>query len=532
MALLAVGCQKDGLNGRLLLLAEGYNNDTKLAINGATSNWADGDKVLINGVVGTVQITGSGTTVDINDEFTAPYYGVYPSTIYSENTGSSYILDLPATYTYAVTDGKQNLESPMVAYAASGNTLVFKHLTAAVTVHFVNYYGFTVEIDSIVVSSNKYKLNGTLSGLTINGSDPAVSAVETVTDAEKKVKMIGGSTLRVFAGDSINVQVPVLPVGDDNKFTIKVKVHKVDQSAVDTTFEKTQATAHNMARAEMGYARFATPGLFSVSASKKVVISQGNLQYQASSGTWKFSETQYGYIGNAAGNNNFTATRSSQSDWIDLFGWGTSGWNNGNYLYQPYSTQNSYSSGTGYGFGPKDGENKCTYSLVGDYVEADWGYHNRISNGGNMEHKWRVMTGNTGGEWEYLINTRSVTNRFAQACVNEKNGYIVFSDDYSHPQGLAAISQVNKQTGSYWNNNVISSDDWEKMEAAGAIFIPTAGYSNNKNSVTEDDSYYWTSTYKDAGYSYYARCGKYSAGFSYSGYKYNGYSVRLVRDVQ
>ncbi|MBQ3676229.1 MAG: hypothetical protein II926_02525, partial [Bacteroidales bacterium] len=36
---------------------------------------------------------------------------------------------------------------------------------------------------------------------------------------------------------------------------------------------------------------------FSVSADKKVYFSKGNLQYQASTGTWRFAENQYDIIG-------------------------------------------------------------------------------------------------------------------------------------------------------------------------------------------------------------------------------------------
>ena len=39
-------------------------------------------------------------------------------------------------------------------------------------------------------------------------------------------------------------------------------------------------------------------GLFSVSGSRQVYFSRGNLQYQASTNTWRFAEHQYDYIGN------------------------------------------------------------------------------------------------------------------------------------------------------------------------------------------------------------------------------------------
>ena len=51
---------------------------------------------------------------------------------------------------------------------------------------------------------------------------------------------------------------------------------------------------------------------FSVSATKKVRFSPGNLQYQASTKTWRFAEHQYDYIGDA--NRNISPTYSG---WID-----------------------------------------------------------------------------------------------------------------------------------------------------------------------------------------------------------------------
>ena len=62
----------------------------------------------------------------------------------------------------------------------------------------------------------------------------------------------------------------------------------------------------------------ALSGLFSVSADKQVYFSQGNLQYQASTDTWRFAENQYDTIGA------LNANISSMYDgWIDFFRWGT-----------------------------------------------------------------------------------------------------------------------------------------------------------------------------------------------------------------
>ena len=134
----------------------------------------------------------------------------------------------------------------------------------------------------------------------------------------------------------------------------------------------------------------AVNGLFSVSANKKVYFSKGNLQYQASTNTWRFAENQWDRIG--TGNSNIS---SSNTGWIDLFGWGTSGYNHGATCYQPWSTSTTCSNYYAYG--------SSTNHLYNSTGKADWGY-NAILNGGNQEKQWRTLTGGDNGEWEYLLN--------------------------------------------------------------------------------------------------------------------------------
>ena len=70
-------------------------------------------------------------------------------------------------------------------------------------------------------------------------------------------------------------------------------------------------------------------GVFSVSDSKKVSFSKGNLQatYNGSSWTWAFAANQWDYIGNAEGNTKvsdstpFVSGYSGSSTTVDLFGW-------------------------------------------------------------------------------------------------------------------------------------------------------------------------------------------------------------------
>lgn len=79
-------------------------------------------------------------------------------------------------------------------------------------------------------------------------------------------------------------------------------------------------------------------GQFSVSASKQVYFSKGNLRYHCSSKAWSFATNQYDVVGQS--NSNIS---SSYAGYIDLFGWGTSGNNN----LMPYETSLSVVYGGG-----------------------------------------------------------------------------------------------------------------------------------------------------------------------------------------
>ena len=225
----------------------------------------------------------------------------------------------------------------------------------------------------------------------------------------------------------------------------------------------------------------------------QVYFSQGNLQYQASTNAWKFADNQYDYIGDA--NSNISSTYSG---WIDLFGWGTSGWNNGNMYYQPYDTQDNGIDTQGYGYGPTDGTS-YTYNLTGVYANADWGVYNPISNGGNQANQWRTLTQ---PEWVYIFNTRTTSSgvRYAMAKVNNVNGIILLPDDWS--SDTYSLSNTNS-SGVGFSTNVITALQWSALEQAGAVFLPTAGYRNG-TSVYSVGSYglYWSASYYRSNYAY------------------------------
>ena len=250
------------------------------------------------------------------------------------------------------------------------------------------------------------------------------------------------------------------------------------------------------------YATGAIKGFFSVSDNQRISFSQGNLQYQASTGTWKFADNQYDMIGN--NNSNIS---SSNTGWIDLFGWGTSSYNGKN----PYMTSTDYSD---YGDGSND--------IAG--TNYDWGVYNKISNGGNQAGLWRTLTKD---EWNYVISNRTDARYLCgTATVNGVNGLILLPDNWTLPTG---VTFTYGEGG--WSQNTYSASEWSKMEANGAVFLPAAG-NRDGTDVYHVGSYgaYWSSS---ASGSDIADCLYFYGDYVYTNdnYRYYGQSVRLVRGL-
>lgn len=524
-------CIKDN-NGGLRLVAEGMGG-AKMAIDGGASMWATGDEVWINGTEYNVLVddqTGEGTaSVTVG----APYHGIYPASLLADGTeknlnGTTYTLNIPSEYTYTTVGGRQNLESPMVAFAADGQTLFFKHVTAAINVEIKNYhYDYDIAIDEIKVSSNNFQLCGEKE-VDINN----VEAIEPAAgdNSNNTVTIRFSNPLTVQTGNTAVVQVPVLPVGSNNKFTVKVSVHRADQPAMSATLGRAQTAMHALSRAKMGYALFALGGPFTVNANgEKVVFSKGNLQWSynngathavngggTASGTWRFAEHQYDIVG--ADNGKISATYLG---WIDLFGWGTSGYDNKN----PYtrSTTNS---------------NYCGSSTL-ENTYFDWGYYNAISNGGNKSGVWRTIKAS---DFEYIINTRpsatinGISNaKYAKATVNNIKGLILFCDGYAHPDSVSppVVNSINNTTASFGSNNY-TVDAWNKMELSGAVFLPCAGYRDGSTYSNSGQAfaYYWTANYNknNSEQARFIACTN-SAFVVTEFNKCRGVAVRLVKDV-
>ena len=229
-------------------------------------------------------------------------------------------------------------------------------------------------------------------------------------------------------------------------------------------------------------------GKFSVSSTKKVYFSKGNLRYASSK--WSFFDNQYDYY-----------TSYSADAW-DHFGWST--------------------SATTYGMSTSS--NNDDYS--GDFV--DWG--------ATMGAGWRTLTSD---EWAYLLKTRSASTvngtengRYAKAKVNNVPGIILFPDTYTHPAGVEAPTGVNATDEYGWEGNSYTAADWTKMESAGCVFLPAAGCRYGSEMIGLGSyGYYGSATPDGADYAYRVKFNSGSLEPANSINRCLGCSVRLVQEV-
>ena len=252
-------------------------------------------------------------------------------------------------------------------------------------------------------------------------------------------------------------------------------------------------------------------GVFSVSADKQVTFSQGNLQYTQSTDTWSFASAQWEMIGtdNVTGGDVTSDPTygddkegTALADKIDLFGWSTSA----NHFGVSTSTSDSDYSG----------------SFI------DWGT-NTIGN--DAPNTWRILTLD---EWGYVLFDRpNASSLKGVAQVNGVNGLIFLPDNWVCPEGITFKSGFHSEWGvdDYAAYQTFTADQWSKLEAAGAVFLPAAGHRyGSYGKYVQSNGSYWSATEFSSNIARYlgfnsdvANVGNYLRN--------NGLSVRLVKDL-
>ena len=253
-----------------------------------------------------------------------------------------------------------------------------------------------------------------------------------------------------------------------------------------------------------------TEQAFSVSESKQVAFSKGNLQYNVNDKTWRFAEHQWdfvggtdisitngnAYIGNVVGSTNTSAA----GPWIDLFGWGT--WTvNG---ADPTSVSTNYSDYETGVVNSGDFENVCKEGIGSE---------------------WMTLTSS---EWTYLISTRTTKKgiRYSKAVVHCINGLVLLPDEWN---GTYTFANSNTSGAAFAE---ISDAVWATLEAEGAVFLPAVGYRGGPSGT---DVYYvgsvglyWSSTACGTTNAYYSGVHSDDVYLESDIFRSYGFSVRLV----
>jgi hypothetical protein len=253
-----------------------------------------------------------------------------------------------------------------------------------------------------------------------------------------------------------------------------------------------------------------TPGIgtFSVGANKQVSFSKGNLQYTQSTNTWSFAENQWDYIGtdNVTGGSvssdptyGDSKEGTALADKVDLFGWGTG-----------------------------DAPTKSSTSDSDYSTFVDWGT-NKIGN--DAPNTWRTLTRD---EWEYLLNNRpNASSLKGIAQVNGVSGLILLPDNWTCPAGVTFKLGFHSSYGVeyYAAYQTFTADQWSKLEAAGAVFFPAAGFRNGSNVYyVQGGGRYWSATEFGSDYAYNLFFCSAEARMG-GDPRYYGNSVRLVKDL-
>ena len=287
----------------------------------------------------------------------------------------------------------------------------------------------------------------------------------------------------------------------------------VDADGHTASCEVVVMEAATMPGADVGVTDYgAVDGYFSVSNSRQVQFACGNLQYQASSGSWRFAETQWSCRG---ADNRYISSGTDR--WIDLFGWGTSGDSTGAVANQPWTSD---SDDAHYIVG-----GDTANGIYGPNAIGDWGRVNHIQNHDERSGSWRVLTAD---EWRFLIGDNGLrANRWALATINGIfRGLILIPDQWTAPDD--AVFTAGKSRG--YATNSYSYQQWLAMQSTGVVFLPAAGVRDGLqvNNVNID-GYYWSATPDgDAACTLGFCSDEVTPGFGR--YRHLGLSVRLVID--
>lgn len=276
---------------------------------------------------------------------------------------------------------------------------------------------------------------------------------------------------------------------------------------------------------------------------KQVFFAQGNLLYRYTDGSaeglsrvcadgttqpgiFRFAEHQYshGKINSLASNISCLDASgqtivcddtkrnmelySGYAGYFSTLPWGGSGYG----IYEPRDPTSQYYNPSWTGGSQYADRGFCIPTNIAN-TYYDWGVYNPIENGGNECGLWRGISAE---ELAYIITKReNASAKVAKATVKDDNeksvyGLIILPDDWTLPADITfnsgwqnineasypvvKINQMANPAQYDYSYNSYTLEQWQKMEAAGAVFLPVTSYDNNYR------GYYYTTNAQRDGY--------------------------------
>lgn len=596
MVTMTFDAQLEGVGHKNAADTKGAADPKVYLYEGQKPYWEDGDAIRVNDGNGNV----SNTTmvgrnygrfeVSFSAGTDGPYYAVYPASMASSNLYNEQKVKLPRVQTYSVdaTTGNQKINAPMFAYNPSKHVLQFHNLCGLMKITVTNDKAWDMILDSIQVEATTKKLNGVMTIGDVTSATPKLTAPTEAVDSfdvaarqYHTVSLAGiNKYLRSSSLESNNAGNPDAPtsitlyvylptIASDavagNKFYIRVfsrpawktgsegsTTYSAD-SEVHISYEMRQTASSNAyvnrnsiipisLSLSSCKPTFTSLKSFSVSETKKVRISRGNVQYfiknyspdlelvngvykstSASTGEWCFAPRQWFFLGNEdmhdKGNDgilvHYNRTFYQNNTWMDHFTWDSG----------DKPTHHRLNNSTG-------------QAVQSDFRtwSKDWGdnfTHLSYSNG-----SWETMTLD---EVHYLLKVRTtvdgdnrsnfgwvtITDGLTPLGLQDNNNGSKLHGILIIPDGATINTRINEPTRNvlqivnsfnYYSSptattndvatrritdNQLTLEQFEYYEALGCIFLPCPGIYDSEGSGNDlwNDRYspegsYWTKTNK------------------------------------
>ncbi|MDD5962404.1 MAG: hypothetical protein PUC92_00280, partial [bacterium] len=446
------------------------------------------------------QVSGLSARLKANGKLTALFEGFNDLSkyTYQYHTGQWFH---PAKVKPAIATYEDVYNSPMVAYAEG---LSYSYSDGNITANLDDWnFGTMFKVllkndnSKLIHSADKYYLQ--VKNITTGKYADAKGAFVVISHSNYPTISNGSSNYSGFAAgvqEADGIAFYYTELLSASSADIQFTLYN-GQDATITTFTATGKTVtpdtKKCTYVAINYSKFTTlssalSGSFSVSNTKKVHFSHGNLRYTVSSGIWDFYPNQY------------DCASTYESNVISLFNWG-------------YNETQSIIP---------DGSFTDNVSLAsGDLMlDQDWGYHVGEKN------TWRTLTTK---EWQYLFNegayanaTRAGLYAYGVTVAGKANCTVLY------PDGFSGTKVSNGDLTSY-----DTASEWEAAQNEGVVCLPAVGYrsSGSVNDVNQTATY-WSSTAYDSNNAYivYFNSTNLLSG-SYNN-RDHGYAVRLVTDAK